>query len=55
MFDLLLEVIFFLFTIGKHVCVKDSSAKGTCGKSKNRHTFLGRLPGHKLVAELALH
>ena len=25
-----LEVNFFLFTIDKHVCVKDSSAEGTC-------------------------
>ena len=28
-FDLLLEVIFFLFRIDKHVCVKDSSVE-TC-------------------------
>ena len=27
-FDLLLEVIFFLFTI--NVCLKDSGAEGTC-------------------------
>ena len=32
-FDLLLGV-FFLFTIDKHVCVKDSSAKGTCSMIK---------------------
>ena len=29
-FDLLLEVIFLLFIIDKHVCVNDSSAEGTC-------------------------